>query len=369
MGAPTAALHARAAGSPNFRDGAFVSPEPTHAIAESLAGRDGRDNPAVAALRARRQGHPARPVPVLRPEFPTPASELAVTWLGHASSIVELEGRRFLLDPVFGDRVSPSLLVGPRRLHPVPCRVNDLPPLDGVLISHDHYDHLDEPTIAELERSHAPHYVVPIGVDVHLATWGVPEERITALDWRAETELGGIRLVCTEARHFSGRGFVRNATLWAGWLLRGEHRSVWFAGDTGPSRCFEEVGRDLGPVDLTLVPVGAYSDYWPEVHVTPEQAIGVHRAVTRGGPTAVMLPVHWGTFNLAMHWWSEPIRRTLRAAAQAEVPVIAPRVGERVDLAAVDSGAVDSGAVDSGAVAARFGDPWWRAAASPDDHD
>ncbi len=358
MGAPLAALRARAAASPNYRDGAFVAPEPTHLIDGVDAHPEGLGNPAVAAFRARDRGRPQGEVPVLRPEFPSVASDLAVTWLGHATTLVELEGRRFLLDPVFGDRVSPSLVVGPRRLHPAPCRVADLPPLDAVLISHDHYDHLDEPTIAELEESHAPHYVVPLGVDVHLTAWGVPENRITALDWREETELSGIRLICTEARHFSGRGFVRNPTLWAGWLLRGERRSVWFAGDTGPSHCFAEIGRDLGPVDLTIVPVGAYSEYWPDVHVDPEQAVEVHQAVTRGEP-AVMLPVHWATFNLAMHWWSEPIRHTLRAAAESDVPVVAPRAGERVECAADDPAAV----------AARFRDPWWRAAAAPDDHD
>ncbi|WP_347353138.1 MBL fold metallo-hydrolase [Intrasporangium sp.] len=359
MGAPAAALRARAAGSANFRDGAFVSLEPTHTIDGVDTRLEGLGNPVVAAIRSHGRGRPRFPVPVVRPELPAVPGQLAVTWLGHASTLVELEGRRFLLDPVFGDRVSPSLITGPRRLHPAPCAVADLPQLDAVLISHDHYDHLDEPTIAQLERSHAPHYVVPIGVDVHLRMWGVPEERVTALDWHEETELGGIRLVCTPARHFSGRGLVRNATLWAGWLLRGAHRSVWFAGDTGPSRCFEQIGRDLGPVDLTIVPVGAYSDYWPEIHVDPEQAVGVHRVVTRGEPASVMLPVHWGTFNLALHWWSEPIRRAVRAAAEAGVPLLAPRVGERVDLA------VD----DPAAAAGRYHDPWWRAAAAPEDRD
>jgi L-ascorbate metabolism protein UlaG (beta-lactamase superfamily) len=307
-------------------------------------------NPVIAAFRSRRQARPARPVRVIKAEFPSVAAELAVTWLGHASTLVELEGRRFLLDPVFGDRVSPSLVVGPKRLHPVPCRAADLPPVDAVLISHDHYDHLDEPTITELERSQSPHYIVPIGVELHLARWGVPKERTTALDWRDETEVSGIRLTCTEARHFSGRGFVRNQTLWAGWLLRGERRSVWFAGDTGPSHCFAGLGRDLAPVDLTIVPIGAYSAYWPDIHLDPEQALEVHQELTRGAAGAAMLPVHWATFNLAMHPWDEPIRRARAAAADAGVDLVSPRVGERVDLA------------EGGT--AREWEPWWEESAA-----
>jgi L-ascorbate metabolism protein UlaG (beta-lactamase superfamily) len=361
MGAPTQTLRARAANSPNYRDGAFVNPEPTRVLradpdstpGATPAPRPGDEplgNPVIAAYRSRRQARPAHPVPVTSPQFPSVAGELAVTWLGHASTLVELEGRRFLLDPVFGDRVSPSLVVGPKRLHPVPCRAADLPPVDAVLISHDHYDHLDEPTIAELERSQSPHYIVPIGVELHLARWGVPKERTTALDWRDETEVSGIRLTCTEARHFSGRGFVRNQTLWAGWLLRGERRSVWFAGDTGPSHCFADLGRDLGPVDLTIVPIGAYSPYWPDIHLDPEQALEVHQELTRGAAGAAMLPVHWATFNLAMHPWDEPIRRARAAATDAGVDLVGPRVGERVDLA------------EGGT--AREWEPWWEESAA-----
>ena len=360
MGAPPSSLKARTAHSPNFRDGAFANPEPTRILAAdadstpgSAPGSPPRDeplgNPVLAAYRSRSQARPARPVPVVRPEPPAIASDLAVTWLGHASTLVELEGRRFLLDPVFGDRVSPSLVVGPKRLHPAPCRVADLPQVDAVLISHDHYDHLDEPTIAELERTQAPRYVVPLGVDLHLLAWGVAADRITALDWRDETTVSGIRLTCTEARHFSGRGFVRNQTLWAGWMLRGKRRSAWFAGDTGPSHCFEDIGRDLGPVDLTIVPIGAYSAYWPDIHVDPEQALEVHRELTRGARAAVMLPVHWATFNLAMHPWAEPIQRARAAAAVAAVDLVCPRVGGRVDLAAGE--------------AAREQESWWETSA------
>lgn len=355
VGASNSALRARAAGSPNYRDGAFVSHDTTDVITDPEFAPEGLANPGIEAFRSRGKGRPAGSVPLVVPQFPAGAGDLAVTWLGHASTLVEIEGRRFLLDPVFGERVSPFLVVGPRRLHPIPCEIADLPPLDGVLISHDHYDHLDEPSIASLERSHAPHYVVPIGVDLHLQAWGVPAERVTALDWREETKLDGIRLTCTEARHFSGRGLVRNQSLWAGWALRGMRRSVWFTGDSGPTSRIERIGRDLGPFDLTMIPIGAYSEYWPDIHLDPEQAIEAHRQVTRAAAESVMLPVHWATFNLAMHRWAEPISRVREAAERAGVLLACPQVGARVDLS-------DNDIRDE---VARHQTPWWVIADRP----
>ncbi|GAA6525330.1 MBL fold metallo-hydrolase [Intrasporangium sp. DVR] len=358
IGATPGAMRARAVASPNYRDGQFRSHEPTQWVAAPEG--EGLGHPAVAAYRARAQGRPRGTIPLVRPVWPEVAAGLAVTWLGHASTLVEVDGHRFLLDPVFSDRVSPSGVVGPRRLHPVPCVVADLPPLDAVVISHDHYDHLDEPTVLELERSHPPRYVVPVGVDLHLETWGVPAERITALDWREETRVGDVVLTCTEARHFSGRGFVRNQTLWAGWALRGPRHAVYFAGDSGPTHRFEEIGRDLGPFDLTILPIGAYSDHWPDIHLNPAQAIGAHVDVNRGdATTSRLLPVHWATFNLAMHWWSEPIRWARRCAEEYAVTLLTPRPGGRVTLTGGTSRADDT--LDQ--------DAWWEPCAAPEDRD
>ncbi len=358
LGAPTRALRARAATSPNYRDGQFRSHEPTHWVATTEA--EGLGNPAVAAYQARGRGRPAGPIPVVRPEWPNGAADLAVTWLGHASTLVELDGHRLLLDPVFGDRVSPSRFVGPRRLHPAPCRVSDLPVIDAVVISHDHYDHLDEATIAQLERTQRPHYVVPVGVELHLQSWGVASERITTLDWRESTTVGDITLTCTEARHFSGRGLSRNQTLWAGWALRGPRHAVFFAGDSGPTHRYEDIGRDLGPFELTLIPIGAYSDHWPDIHLDPAQAIRAHLDVNRGdASTSVLLPVHWATFNLAMHWWSEPIRWARRVADEHAVQLVAPVVGTRIELAGTDLPTV----------VASHQQAWWEVCAAPEDRD
>ena len=355
LGAPTSALRERARSSAHYRDGQFRSHEPTHWVPAPEG--EGLGNPAVAAYRARGRGRPQGTIPVERPEWPEAAAELAITWLGHASSLVELDGHRLLLDPVFGDRVSPSGVVGPRRLHPVPCTVAQLPRLDAVLISHDHYDHLDEPTITELERTHRPHYVVPLGVDLHLETWGVPAERITALDWREATTVGSLVVTCTEARHFSGRGLVRNQSLWAGWALRGPRHAVYFAGDSGPTHRFEDIGRDLGPFDLTVIPIGAYSEHWPDIHLDPAQAVRAHIDVNRGDATgSALLPVHWATFNLAMHWWSEPIRWARRCADEHAVTLLTPRPGGRIPLGAGDGVAAPAEA-------------WWEPCAAPEDHD
>jgi L-ascorbate metabolism protein UlaG (beta-lactamase superfamily) len=343
---------------------------------------------------------------LVRPEPPEQPGALAVTWYGHATTVVEVDGARFLVDPVFSERVSPSTRFGPRRLHPVPGPLHDIPTIDAVLISHDHYDHLDEPSIVMLEHTHRPHYVVPLGVNLHLMAWGVPAERITSLDWRDSTEVAGVTLTCTEARHNSGRGFVDSQTLWAGWAMRGPDHSVYFAGDSGTSKRFAHIGADLGPFDLTLMPIGAYDPFWPDIHMDPEQALAAHRDANRIGNDrdavtadaagvaddfiegdqridtpggtyeegevtetdavahtaareSVLLPVHWATFNLAMHWWAEPMRRVRRAADEAGVPVISPRLGERVDLTEAEPDVV----------AAKYAEPWWDECSADEDHD
>ena len=363
MGATTAAQRRRVSDSPNYRDGAFQSHEPAHWVATAEA--EGGGSILVTAIRERGRGRPAGAIPLVRPQHPHDPADLAVTWYGHATSVVELDGRRFLLDPVFGDRCSPSAFLGPRRLHPVPGSIAEIPHLDAVVISHDHYDHLDEPSIVQLERTHRPHYVVPLGVDEHLLAWGVPPGRITSLDWREETEIGGVRIVCTEARHFSGRGLVRNQTLWAAWSLIGPRHSVFFGGDSGPTHRYVDIGADLGPFDLTLMPIGAYSAHWPDIHLDPEQAVSAHLDVNKGETESVMLPIHWATFNLAMHWWSEPIRRARRAAQERGARLVAPVVGTRVVIS--DTGTGHDQDVDG--VVAAHQDPWWEAAAAADDHD
>lgn len=264
--------------------------------------------------------------------MPADAAELAVTWYGHASALIEIDGRRVLADPVWSQRVSPSSVVGPARLHPNPVAVEALPRVDAIVISHDHYDHLDQATVASLvEHQDAP-FLVPLGIGAHLRGWGVDESRIVELDWGKSTSVAGLTITCTESRHFSGRGLVRNTTLWSSWAIVGPTRRAYFGGDTGYTGRFVDIGAELGPFDLTLLPIGAYDDHWPDIHMNPEEALRSHADLCRGDAGyGLFIPIHWATFNLAFHSWSEPVERATAAAEAAGTSLHVPKPGERVD--------------------------------------
>jgi len=195
-----------------------------------------------------------------------------------------------------------------------------------VLISHDHYDHLDMPTVRAL-ADRVPRWLVPLGVGAHLEAWGVAPETITEVDWWDEAEVAGVTLVSTPARHFSGRSLARDRTLWTGWGIVGDSARVWYSGDTALTPAFAEIGQRLGPFDLTLIESGAYDAAWADLHLGPEQAVAAHRLV-QGGTGGLMVPVHWGLFDLALHGWTEPADRVRAAAAAAGVAVAFPRPGE-----------------------------------------
>lgn len=323
MGASRRRLRPLVTGSPHFSEGKFRNTVATTTMQPGSTGDFVRE-----ARKGRRAGVPSSPVPLVTPQLPTEAAELAVTWFGHASALLEVDGHRVLVDPVWGERVSPSAVVGPKRLHPVPGPLEELPQVDAVLISHDHYDHLDLPTVRRLVREQTAPFVVPLGIGEHLRGWGVPEDRVVELDWDGTHRVGGLTLVCAEARHFSGRGLSRDDTLWSSWVVAGPRHRVFFGGDTGYHPAFAAIGAQHGPFDLTLLPVGAYSPQWPAIHMDPEEAVRAHGDL--GGD--VFLPIHWATFNLAFHPWAEPIDRLLAAAARSEVSVVVPRPGERLDL-------------------------------------
>jgi L-ascorbate metabolism protein UlaG (beta-lactamase superfamily) len=256
-----------------------------------------------------------------------PVSGLRVTWLGHSTLLVEVDGYRVLTDPVWGPRSSPLTWLGPERWYAPPIALADLPPIDAVVISHDHYDHLDYPTIVAMKDWDTT-FVVPLGVGAHLEYWGVPTERIEELDWWDRTFVESLEIVSTPARHASGRTLVDNdATLWAGYAFVGPEHRAFFSGDTGLFPALDDIGSRLGPFDLTMIEAGAYNRAWPDWHLGPEQAVRAHQMV--GG--RVMLPIHWGLFDLAYHGWTEPIERVLVAADAAGVAVLAPRPGQSVE--------------------------------------
>ena len=340
--APAGERLARIRRSPNYRDGAFRNLDAT-----SLATTGSTWESLRRWLGGHEQRVPPGPIPIVsltRADFITPpASGLRATWLGHSTVLVEIDGARILFDPVWARRASPSSLIGPRRFHKPPLALDDLPPLDAVVASHDHYDHLDRGVVRVLARSPTQsraRFVVPLGVGAHLERWGVAADRITELDWSESTAVGPLTLTATPARHFSGRGLRDgNHTLWASWSVVGPRHRVFHSGDTGPFPGFADIGASHGPFDLTLIKIGAYGETWPDIHLTPEQAVDAH-AKLRG---ALLLPIHWGTFNLAFHARDEPAERVV-AAAVAGTWLIVPRPGESVEPAT-----------------ARPVEPWWRA--------
>lgn len=344
LGASPAEIAAVASGSPNYRDGVFHNREPSVMLSMTRA-----ELWKVAHDMFGGAGHrPVGEIPVITPDPTVPAADLALTWYGHSSALIEADGYRILADPVWSERCSPSRQVGPARLHPVPAPLDALPSIDAVIISHDHYDHLDIETIRGLARSQNAVFHVPLGIGAHLREWGIPDERIVELDWGQQARFGELTLVCTPARHFSGRFLTRNTTLWSSWALIGPRHRVFFGGDTGYTEAFAGVGDEYGPFDLTLMPVGAYHPSWPDIHMNPEEAVRAHRDLSEAG---LFIPIHWGTFRLAPHPWSEPVERMLTAARDAAVTAAVPRPGQRVHAAVPD------------APATAASDPWWRAAA------
>jgi L-ascorbate metabolism protein UlaG (beta-lactamase superfamily) len=316
---------AAASGSTHAGNGRFHNTLPNEVVQRGAA------LVVLRALLARgRAGRPSAPVPLVTAAVPDTAAPLALTWYGHSSVLLEIDGYRVLADPVWGDRVSPSRAVGPCRMHPVPVPLSAVAPVDAVVISHDHYDHLDLPTVRALLQAGRAPFVVPLGIGEHLRRWGVPDDRVVELDWDDTAEIGRLSLTCTEARHFSGRGLRRNTTLWSSWVVAGPRHRAFFGGDTGYTPAFADLGRVHGPFDLTVLPVGAYSEQWPLIHMNPEEAVRAHGDLTAGD--SVLVPVHWATFNLGFHGWAEPVDRLCAAARDAGVRIAVPRPGERLDV-------------------------------------
>jgi L-ascorbate metabolism protein UlaG (beta-lactamase superfamily) len=275
-------------------------------------------------------------VPLSREDFKgRPEPGLRAIWFGHASVYLEIDGTRVMTDPVLSDYASPFAGIGPKRFHPPPLALEALPKIDAVVISHDHYDHLDVQTVRRLAQSGA-HFFVPLGIGAHLERWGVPAKQFTELDWWQSADSNGLKITSTPARHYSSRGLRDgNATLWSSWSIAGPVHRVYFSGDTGFGEHFREIGERLGPFDLSLLKIGSYGpgQGWLDIHMDPEEAVKAHMAVK----ARRMLPVHWATFNLAFHAWDEPIKRALAAGRQRSIDLVTPRIGEVVAAAAFAS--------------------------------
>jgi L-ascorbate metabolism protein UlaG (beta-lactamase superfamily) len=255
------------------------------------------------------------------------APGLRAWWLGHASALIEIDGVRILTDPVFSQRVSPFQWIGPARLHAAPLALSSWNNIDAVVISHDHFDHLDQHSIEHLAQG-GTHFFVGLGIGAHLQRWGVALAQIHEMDWWEQAEFKGVTIHCTPARHYSGRTSMNNSTLWASWFLKGGTHSLYYSGDTGYAGHFKAIRVKLGAPQLALIKVGAYGDSWMDIHMSPASAISAFQDLG----ASILLPVHWATFNLAYHAWEEPMVRTVAASKTHGIQIVTPRVGEKFEF-------------------------------------
>jgi len=310
----------------NYVNGKFVNELPTRMdmsasdyfslIKESISGAKDRN--------------PAGQLPVSKMDWKKIKSEEdSLTWFGHSAFLLSLDNKKILVDPMLGPVASPVSFVGSKRYSEDMLHIIDeMPPIDAVFITHDHYDHLDYPSIRKL-KDKVNHFFVPYGVSAHLIRWGVANNKITELNWWGETEFQGLTVALTPSKHFSGRGlFNRDKTLWGGWVILGKQTRFYTSGDGGYGAHFKEIGKKYGPFDIALIEGGQYDRRWSWVHMTPEEAVQAHVDVNGGN----MMLIHWGAFTLAYHGWTEPIERALAEAKIANVNLFAPRIGETITL-------------------------------------
>jgi L-ascorbate metabolism protein UlaG (beta-lactamase superfamily) len=330
--------------SPRFDGRVFRN---THPVSSGL--KPGVERPTMRDFLCPDEARvPATPLPVADPVEAwgrRPSSGLRITWLGHSTLLIEIDDARILTDPVWSRRTSPMQFAGPKRFHPPPAPLAALPPLDAVILSHDHYDHLDRATILKLAKARPDVTIITsLGVGERLERWGIPPERVVELDWWESIAVRAITVTAAPAQHFSGRGIRdRNTTLWSSFHLRGPRHSFFYGADSGLTSEFSDIAQRLGPFDAVALEIGAYHPSWGDIHLGPENALTAHELLGTGA----LLPIHWGTFNLAIHPWSEPAETVYRRGTAAGVPLIMPRLGAPTEPSEQ-----------------RPVEPWWRAVSS-----
>ena len=312
--------------SPNYRDGSFQNIFPTQMMAEDASypkmiweflGK-GVDREPISVL------------PSVKSDLKSlSADEPIIIWFGHSSYLIKVEGKNILVDPVFSERASPFQFMGSRN-YPIQTlySIADFPEIDVVVISHDHYDHLDYNSILQL-KSKTKLFCVGLGVGSHLEYWGVDTTKIKEFDWWQTQEIfPGFELTSTPARHFSGRGFKRNQTLWSSYVLKTPSKKIFIGGDSGYDISFKTIGEKHGPFDLSMLECGQYDKKWPFIHMMPEQTAQAAKDLNG----KVLLPVHWGKFTLSLHPWKDPIERVTIATQQLNQTITTPLIGEVVEF-------------------------------------
>ena len=269
-------------------------------------------------------------------------SKTRFIWFGHSTFLLQTKGKNLLIDPMFGDVPAPNPLLGNKRFsNELPIEIEKLPSIDAVLITHDHYDHLDYESIQKL-KDKVKLFFTPLGIGIHLLKWGVEKERIIELDWWEEIKFDDLTIRCTPAQHFSGRGISdREKTLWCSWIIQSDDENLFFSGDSGYASHFKEIGEQYGPFDFAFMECGQYNNLWPLVHMLPEETAQAGLDIK----AKKMMPIHWGAFKLASHSWTEPVERISKKAKELNVDLVIPKIGEIIEIGLNDSEEIY---------------PWWR---------
>lgn len=312
--------------SENYKDGEFVNTEPSEGVTESFIKVGYK-----FMFENWKSRKPNFDIPIVKVDIDSFASkssdELSVIWLGHATTLINIEGSVILTDPMLTKWASPIAWFGPKRFFDSPIAIENLPILDAVLISHNHYDHLDKESVLSLNGI-TNKFVVPTGVASTLIDWGILPKKIIEKGWDEKFKLNEkVEIITTPTHHFSGRGpFDRNKTLWASFVIKSKHHSIYFGGDSGFFTGYKEIGRKYGPFEMTLLPIGAYSKMWQSIHMDPREAVQAHLDL-KG---KLLFPIHWGTFDLALHSWNEPPELLISESQKSKVSIVLPKPGEIV---------------------------------------
>jgi L-ascorbate metabolism protein UlaG (beta-lactamase superfamily) len=307
--------------SPNYKDGKFINLEETPVMAEDAS----MFKTIIEFIKGSENGKPEIVETKVfdKDEFMSgEATETKYTWFGHSTVLIKAKGKTIIIDPVFSDHASPFSFTNKSFKYSNNYTVDDLPYIDIVLISHDHYDHLDMNTIKLLDKK-VGKYFVPLGVESHLIRWGVPSHKIIIADWWDEFEVEGVSLAATPARHFSGRAFGRSKTLWCSWVVKTNSGNLYFGADSGYGKHFKMIGEKYGPFGFCMIECGQYNKNWPNIHAMPEQSVQASIDLN----ASKMMAIHWAKFQLALHSWTEPIERARAAASVKGVKLIEPQIG------------------------------------------
>ncbi|WP_338876645.1 MBL fold metallo-hydrolase [Spirosoma sp. SC4-14] len=324
---PTAVRLARIQRSSHYRNGVFENLEPTAVMREGASYWKVMND----YFKKDKYNIPPQPLPSVKTNLKTlPDDKPTIVWFGHSSYLIKSNGTTVLVDPVFSGHASPVSFFGKSFAGSDVYSVDDMPNIDLLVISHDHYDHLDYETVSKLAPKVKKVYTA-LGVGAHLERWGFPADKIVEFDWwEKQTVSDAIKLTATPARHFSGRSFARGKTLWTSFVLNLHGYTIFLGGDSGYGKHFQEIGDTYGPFDLAILECGQYGEDWPSIHMFPEEVV----TATQDLKAKTLLPVHWAKFSLANHAWNEPIQRLIRKADDEGLDVTTPRIGEPVVLKA-----------------------------------